>query len=429
MSIVVIGVNHRTRSARARSSGSRRPGSGWPRRWSGSRPAAQLARGRVVLSTCNRTEVYAVAEKFHGAYADIRDFLVRARPPGARRAAPAPLQPARRRRRRPPVRGRRRPRLGRARRERDPRPGPRRRGRSPQAEGGARPTLNLLFRHALERRQAGPHRDRDRSWHGIGQPRRGRDGRPTCSARSTGKRVLVVGAGDDGRGRRRRAARAPGPTDIRRRQPHDRARRSSSPTASAARVVPFDQLRSATRRRRRGAHVHRRRRAVVDFDRCSPRRDRSSPAAADRRHRRAPRRRAGGHRAARRDRCSTSTTFATGPIGVEPIARARRERVRDDRRRGGRAVRRSSVTARQAAPLVAALHDQAENVRAGGARALRRRGWPALDDAERDAVDALTRGIVAKLLHQPSRAAQGTTPARRRASATPLRCVDLFDLG
>jgi glutamyl-tRNA reductase len=29
----------------------------------------------VVLSTCNRTEVYAVAERFHGAFQDIRDFL------------------------------------------------------------------------------------------------------------------------------------------------------------------------------------------------------------------------------------------------------------------------------------------------------------------------------------------------------------------
>ena len=28
-----------------------------------------------MLSTCNRTEVYAVAERFHGAYADVRDFL------------------------------------------------------------------------------------------------------------------------------------------------------------------------------------------------------------------------------------------------------------------------------------------------------------------------------------------------------------------
>ncbi|MEX2294525.1 MAG: glutamyl-tRNA reductase [Acidimicrobiales bacterium] len=29
----------------------------------------------VVLSTCNRTEVYVVAERFHGAYQDVRDFF------------------------------------------------------------------------------------------------------------------------------------------------------------------------------------------------------------------------------------------------------------------------------------------------------------------------------------------------------------------
>ena len=29
----------------------------------------------VILSTCNRTEVYVYAEKFHGAYQDVRDFL------------------------------------------------------------------------------------------------------------------------------------------------------------------------------------------------------------------------------------------------------------------------------------------------------------------------------------------------------------------
>jgi glutamyl-tRNA reductase len=32
-------------------------------------------REAVVISTCNRTEVYAVTEVFHGAYADIRDFF------------------------------------------------------------------------------------------------------------------------------------------------------------------------------------------------------------------------------------------------------------------------------------------------------------------------------------------------------------------
>ena len=29
----------------------------------------------IVLSTCNRTEVYVYAEKFHGAYQDVRDFF------------------------------------------------------------------------------------------------------------------------------------------------------------------------------------------------------------------------------------------------------------------------------------------------------------------------------------------------------------------
>ena len=29
----------------------------------------------VILSTCNRTEVYVVAELFHGAYGDVRDLL------------------------------------------------------------------------------------------------------------------------------------------------------------------------------------------------------------------------------------------------------------------------------------------------------------------------------------------------------------------
>ena len=29
----------------------------------------------VILSTCNRTELYVFAEKFHGAYQDARDFF------------------------------------------------------------------------------------------------------------------------------------------------------------------------------------------------------------------------------------------------------------------------------------------------------------------------------------------------------------------
>ena len=36
--------------------------------------AAHLSEA-VLLSTCNRTEVYAYAERFHGGYADIREVL------------------------------------------------------------------------------------------------------------------------------------------------------------------------------------------------------------------------------------------------------------------------------------------------------------------------------------------------------------------
>ena len=73
MSVVVIGLNHRSMPLelfeRLTIDDSRLP------------KALHEINGRehvseaVVLSTCNRTEVYAVAERFHGAYQDIRSFL------------------------------------------------------------------------------------------------------------------------------------------------------------------------------------------------------------------------------------------------------------------------------------------------------------------------------------------------------------------
>jgi len=84
------------------------------------------------------------------------------------------------------------------------------------------------------------------------------------------------------------------------------------------------------------------------------------------------------------------------------------------------------VTARQAAPLVAQLHAQAEQVRS---RELARFAGRLndLDDTEREAVEALTRTIVAKLLHGPSvrlRHDAGTPKGERNAAAVS----DLFDL-
>jgi glutamyl-tRNA reductase len=73
MSIVVIGVNHRTSPVtlleRLTISDSSMP------KALHSLTVRNDIREAVVLSTCNRTEVYAVVERFHGAYSDIRDFL------------------------------------------------------------------------------------------------------------------------------------------------------------------------------------------------------------------------------------------------------------------------------------------------------------------------------------------------------------------
>lgn len=73
MPVVVIGLNHRTAPLEVREAlavGSDELGK---------TTHALLTRENiseaVVLSTCNRTEVYAVAERFHGGYADIRAVL------------------------------------------------------------------------------------------------------------------------------------------------------------------------------------------------------------------------------------------------------------------------------------------------------------------------------------------------------------------
>ena len=73
MSIVVIGVNHRSGPLsvleRVALAADQIP------KAVENLVSRDNVREVVVLSTCNRTEIYAVAERFHGAYADIRDFL------------------------------------------------------------------------------------------------------------------------------------------------------------------------------------------------------------------------------------------------------------------------------------------------------------------------------------------------------------------
>lgn len=73
MSILVIGVNHRSGPLSVLERVSLPPDE-IPKAVD-SLVRRDNVREVAVLSTCNRTEIYAVAERFHGAYADIRDFL------------------------------------------------------------------------------------------------------------------------------------------------------------------------------------------------------------------------------------------------------------------------------------------------------------------------------------------------------------------
>ena len=73
MSILVIGVNHRSSPLSLLERVTVAP------EHVGKAVAGLAQRDNVreaaVLSTCNRIEVYVVAERFHGAYGDVRDFL------------------------------------------------------------------------------------------------------------------------------------------------------------------------------------------------------------------------------------------------------------------------------------------------------------------------------------------------------------------
>ncbi|HTN78823.1 MAG TPA: hypothetical protein VMK16_04035, partial [Acidimicrobiales bacterium] len=73
MSVVVIGLNHRIAPLDILERTSV-DGASLPKALDDlcSRPNITEA---VLLSTCNRTEVYVVAERFHGAYSDVRDHI------------------------------------------------------------------------------------------------------------------------------------------------------------------------------------------------------------------------------------------------------------------------------------------------------------------------------------------------------------------
>jgi glutamyl-tRNA reductase len=86
----------------------------------------------------------------------------------------------------------------------------------------------------------------------------------------------------------------------------------------------------------------------------------------------------------------------------------------------------ASATARELAPLIVALRARADDLRTAELERFRGR-LRGLDDTQREAVDALTRGIIQKLLHEPTvrlKDAAGSAKGDRLAEA--LRA--LFDI-
>ncbi|HRE01279.1 MAG TPA: glutamyl-tRNA reductase [Ilumatobacteraceae bacterium] len=418
VSIVVIGVNHRTgpidvleRVAVSVESG--------PKALTGliSRP---YVRETVLLSTCNRTEVYVVAERFHGAYADIRDFfcelggltpdelhphLYSQHDHGAIThlfEVAAGLDSA--------VLGEHEI-LGQVRGA----------WQLAQREGGSKSTLNLLFRHAVETGK------RVRTDTAIG--------RGTASVSHAAvematehlgslhaKRVLVVGAGEMGEGVAVALASAGAASITVINRTEERAMQLAERVGGG--VAHFSALSDAI--------------AVADVVvTCTG----SGTLVLD------------------HDAVAAARHTAANPLLIVDIAVPRDvdasvgtldgvtvlnlDDLRDWAARGveqrwaeAEAVRgivaeeverfQIELTSRQAAPLVAQLHQRADSIRQSELDRFAPR-LASLDAGQREAVEAVTRGIVAKLLHAPSvrlKGDSGTPSGERNAAAVR----DLFDL-
>ena len=97
-----------------------------------------------------------------------------------------------------------------------------------------------------------------------------------------------------------------------------------------------------------------------------------------------------------------------------------------DHRQADRTAERLKQAQRQAAPLISQLREAVDAIRTAEIERLSGR-MVDFTDEQRETVETITRGIVAKLLHQPSvslREAAGSAQGERLSAAVR----DLFDL-
>ncbi|MET0727978.1 MAG: glutamyl-tRNA reductase [Acidimicrobiales bacterium] len=350
----------------------------------------------VVLSTCNRTEIYAVAERFHGAYQDIRDFLAETAflapedfadhlythydAPAASHlfAVTAGLDSA--------VLGESEI-LGQVKLAWE----------RAREEGAAGPGLNLLFRHALE---AGK---RARTETGIARHTTSLSQAAVALAGErlgtlAGQRILVLGAGDMGEAMALGLARS-GVADIAvANRTWDRAvdlaeRAGGRPiaiTELASAVADVDVLLSSTGAASpileletvREIMATRADRPLLIVDIAVPRDVDPAVAALD------------GVTLLDMD---DLRTFADA--GTE----ARRREITAVQHLLDEELERyvGATSAREVAPMIVALRERAEDVRRAEVDRFRSR-LDGLDDAQLEVIDGITRGIIGKLLHEPS---------------------------
>ncbi len=418
MSVVVIGVNHRTGPLAVLERLSIAPSDigkavlGLSRR--------DNLREVAVLSTCNRTEVYAVAERFHPAYANIRDFLCELGSINADDLHPylySQHDEAAARHLLEVTAGLHSAVLG----ESEILGQVRHAWQVARDEGGVRGVLDLLFRHALRTGK----RARAETAIGRGTASISHAAVEMATERLgtlAGRRVLVVGAGEMGVGVTTALHKAGAAEIVVANRTPERGSRLAAQVAG--RAVGLDELRDAL--------------TTSDVVLACTASGESIVTAAD-------------IVAAHRAGAPLLVVDIAVPRSVERAAADLAgvtlldlDDLRDwaDRGLALRAAETDRVraivdeqlehfalesTARQAAPLVAQLHERAEDVRTGELVRFAAR-LSTLDTAERDAVEALTRTIVAKLLHAPSvrlRHDAGTPQGERNAAAVS----DLFDLG
>jgi len=419
VSVVVIGLNHRTASLdlleRTAVDDARLP------KVLHDLCARTNLSEAVVLSTCNRTEVYAIAEKFHGGYDDVRNFFVDlsflpsedfadhlyvhyddAAVTHLFRVA-AGLDSA--------VLGESEilGQVGTA-------------WELARTEGTTGSALNLLFRHALEVGK------RVRTETGIGRGITSVAQAAVAMASDRlgsldGRRVLLLGAGEMAEGMATSLAAAGAGDVVVANRTWETAKTLANNVGGravrladlAAELVTTDVLLTSTGARTimlefadlASAMGHRAGRPLLIVDIAMPRDVDPSAGELD--------------GVTLLDMDDLRRFVDVGVHGRRLEAERAGEIVEDELVRY-----RSTTSARQAAPLVTALRERAEAVRAGELDRLKAR-LADLDERERAAVDALTKGIVAKLLHEPTvklKDAAGTAKGDRLNDA--LR--DLFDL-